>query len=47
MILKLGACVGNMNPTGGNGRLDYPYYIATQPMIVKKIPASNRYKTGI
>ncbi len=26
-----------MNPTGGNHRPDYPYYITTQPMIVKKI----------
>ena len=34
---SLGACVGNMNPTGGNHRPDYPYYITTQPMIVKKI----------
>lgn len=34
---NLGACVGNMNPTGGNSRPDYPYYISTQPMIVKKI----------
>ena len=34
---NLGACVGNMNPTGGNHRPDYPYYITTQPMIVKKI----------
>ncbi len=37
LLSNLGACVGNMNPTGGNGRPDYPYYITTQPMIVKKI----------
>lgn len=37
ILSNLGACVGNMNPTGGNGRTDYPYYITTQPMIVKKI----------
>ena len=37
LLSNLGACVGNMNPTGGNSRPDYPYYITTQPMIVKKI----------
>ena len=37
LLLNLGACVGNMNPTGGNSRPDYPYYISTQPMIVKNI----------
>ena len=37
-LLNLGACVGNMNPTGGNSRPDYPYYVTTQPIIVKKIP---------
>ena len=37
LLSNLGACVGNMNPTGGNGRPDYPYYTTTQPMIVKKI----------
>ena len=37
-LLYLGACVGNMNPTGGNSRPDYPYYVTTQPIIVKKIP---------
>lgn len=36
LLSNLGACVGNMNPTGGNGRPDYPYYTTTQPMIVKK-----------
>ena len=38
ILLNLGACVGNMNPTGGNSRPDYPYYVTTQPIIVKKIP---------
>ena len=37
LLSNLGACVGNMNPTGGNGRPDYPYYITTQPIIVKNI----------
>ena len=37
LLSNLGACVGNMNPTGGNSKPDYPYYISTQPMIVKKI----------
>ena len=37
ILSNLGACVGNMNPTGGNSKPDYPYYITTQPMIVKKI----------
>ena len=37
VLSNLGACVGNMNPTGGNGRPDYPYYITTQPIIVKNI----------
>lgn len=37
VLSNLGACVGSMNPTGGNGRPDYPYYITTQPIIVKNI----------
>ena len=37
LLSNLGACVGSMNPTGGNGRPDYPYYITTQPIIVKNI----------
>ena len=33
-----------MNPTGGNSAPDYPYYITTEPMIVKKlaIPAGTK-----
>ena len=30
-------CVGNMNPTGGNSRPDYPYFMTTKPLVVKKI----------
>jgi hypothetical protein len=30
-------CVGNMNPTGGNSRPNYPYFVTTKPLIVKKI----------
>lgn len=37
LISTLGACVGNMNPTGGNSRPDYPYYITTQSMQIKNI----------
>ncbi|WAC40841.1 hypothetical protein [Pedobacter sp. SL55] len=33
----LTGCVGNMNPTGGNGKPDYPYFVTTKPLIVKKI----------
>jgi len=33
----LTSCVGNMNPTGGNSTPDYPYFITTEPMMVKKI----------
>lgn len=36
-LLILGSCVGNMNPTGGNSTPNYPYFITTEPMIVKKI----------
>lgn len=35
---SLVGCVGSMNPTGGNYKPDYPYFITTKPMIVKKIP---------
>jgi hypothetical protein len=31
-------CVGNMNPTGGNSAPNYPYFITTEPLIVKKVP---------
>lgn len=34
----LTGCVGNMNPTGGNSTPDYPYFITTAPLVVKKIP---------
>lgn len=33
----LTGCVGNMNPTGGNSTPDYPYFITTAPLVVKKI----------
>jgi D-alanyl-lipoteichoic acid acyltransferase DltB (MBOAT superfamily) len=33
----LTACVGNMNPTGGNSSPDYPFFITTQAQIVKNI----------
>ena len=33
----LTACVGSMNPTGGNRSPNYPYYITTEPTVVKKI----------
>ncbi|MBJ8444017.1 hypothetical protein [Acinetobacter bereziniae] len=36
-IALLSGCIGNMNPAGGNGRPNYPYFITTQPMIIKKI----------
>lgn len=37
LALILTGCVGNMNPTGGNSAPNYPYYITTEPLIVKKI----------
>lgn len=36
--LILTACVGNMNPTGGNSTPDYPFYITKEQLIIKKIP---------
>ncbi|KAF1025122.1 MAG: hypothetical protein GAK29_02141 [Acinetobacter bereziniae] len=36
-IALLSGCIGNMNPAGGNGRPNYPYFVTTQPMIIKKI----------
>nr|WP_294780927.1 hypothetical protein [uncultured Flavobacterium sp.] len=35
--LLLAGCVGNMNPTGGNSSPNYPYFITTEAMMVKKI----------
>ena len=46
ILSNLGACVGNMNPTGGNSKPDYPYYISTQTMIVKKIAIPIGTKLG-
>ncbi|MCH7305770.1 hypothetical protein MMP66_05540 [Acinetobacter dispersus] len=37
MTVSLAGCVGNMSPTGGNSRPNYPYYVTQQPMLVKKI----------
>ncbi|MNQ26139.1 hypothetical protein D3C85_393680 [compost metagenome] len=39
--------VGNMNPTGGNSAPNYPYFITTEPLIVKKSSSSNRIKVGL
>lgn len=36
-IALLSGCIGNMNPAGGNGRPNYPYFVTTHPMIIKKI----------
>jgi len=36
-FLSLTGCVGSMNPTGGNSTPDYPYFITTEPLVVKKI----------
>ncbi|MHC0445156.1 hypothetical protein ACWA1F_07085 [Flavobacterium sp. 3-218] len=35
--ILLAGCVGNMNPTGGNSAPNYPFFITTEPIIVKKI----------
>ncbi|WP_151715282.1 hypothetical protein [Acinetobacter sp. TUM15071] len=37
LTVSLASCVGSMNPTGGNSRPNYPYYVTQQPMLVKKI----------
>ena len=37
-VALLTGCVGSMNPTGGNSRPDYPYFVTTKPLVVKKIP---------
>ncbi|MCV9928685.1 hypothetical protein OIU83_13530 [Flavobacterium sp. LS1R49] len=36
-LLFLTGCIGNMNPTGGNSTPNYPYFITTEPLVVKKI----------
>ena len=36
-LCLLVSCVGNLNPTGGNSRPNYPYFITTKPLVVKKI----------
>lgn len=38
LVALLTGCVGNMNPTGGNSRPDYPYFVTTKPLVVKKMP---------
>lgn len=35
--LFLSSCMGSMNPTGGNSAPDYPYFITTQPIVVKHL----------
>jgi len=37
ICLSLIGCVGNMNPTGGNSRPNYPYFITTTPLTIKHI----------
>ncbi|MCH7340523.1 hypothetical protein [Acinetobacter higginsii] len=37
LTVSLASCVGSMNPTGGNSRPNYPYYVTQKPMLVKKI----------
>ncbi|SHF41750.1 hypothetical protein [Pedobacter caeni] len=36
-LFSLTGCIGSMNPTGGNSAPNYPYFITTEPLIVKKI----------
>lgn len=36
-LFSLTGCVGSMNPTGGNSAPNYPYFITTAPLTVKKI----------
>lgn len=36
-LFSLTGCVGSMNPTGGNSAPNYPYFITTEPLTVKKI----------
>lgn len=33
----LTGCIGNLSPNGGNSSVDYPYFITTEPMVIKKI----------
>lgn len=37
LLLILTGCIGNLSPNGGNSSVDYPYFITTEPIIVKKI----------
>lgn len=37
VAVNLIGCVGNMNPTGGNSRPNYPYFTTQQSSIIKKI----------
>lgn len=37
IVLSLTGCIGNMNPTGGNSSPNYPYYVTTEAIVVKKI----------
>ena len=33
----LSGCIGNMNPTGGYSRINYPYFITTESLTIKNI----------
>lgn len=37
ICFSLMGCVGSMNPTGGNSRPNYPYFITTTPLTIKHI----------
>ena len=37
LVLLLTGCVGNLSSNGGNSSADYPYFITTELIIVKKI----------
>ena len=36
-LIFLSGCIGSMNPAGGNSSPNYPYFVTTQPMVVKRI----------
>lgn len=36
-LFSLTGCLGSMNPTGGNSAPNYPYFITTEPLTIKKI----------